>query len=170
MARRQQNKTQQVQHAKNDLNNKTKPGSRIPQTMVVRMGKRTLGSSASQLALDTRSVMEPHTATRLRERRGNRLRDFATMAGPLGVSHFLLFNRAEESGNVNLRIAVHPRGPTLTFRVEKYSLCKDVAKSQARPKQGGTNFRKVAPPLVCTVSRLCLTHSLVVLTMLGCYE
>jgi ribosome biogenesis protein SSF1/2 len=48
------------------------------------------------------------------------------MAGPLGVTHLLLFSKSKESGNTNLRLALTPRGPTLHFRVEKYSLCKDV--------------------------------------------
>ena len=58
------------------------------------------------------------------------------MAGPLGVSHLLLLSRSP-SGNTNLRLAVTPRGPTLHFRVEKYSLCKDVQKAQKHPKGGG---------------------------------
>jgi ribosome biogenesis protein SSF1/2 len=89
--------------------------------------------------------MEPQTASRLKERKNNKLRDYTTMAGPLGVTHLLLFSRSS-SGNTNLRIAVTPRGPTLHFRVEQYSLCKDVQKSQKRPKSGGKEF--IAPPLL----------------------
>lgn len=67
------------------------------------------------------------------------------MAGPLGVSHLLLFSRST-SGNTNLRLALTPRGPTLHFRVEKYSLCKDVQKAQKRPKAGGKDY--LSPPLL----------------------
>jgi ribosome biogenesis protein SSF1/2 len=56
------------------------------------------------------------------------------MAGPLGVTHLLLFSKSKETGNTNLRLALTPRGPTLHFRVERYSLCKDVSKSM---KSGG---------------------------------
>lgn len=111
----------------------SKPGSRVPKSMVIRIGASDVGPSISQLVKDVRSTMEPHTASRLKERRGNKLRDYTTMAGPLGVSHLMLFSRSER-GNTNMRLAVTPRGPTLHFRVEKYSLCRDVTKSQKRPK------------------------------------
>lgn len=67
------------------------------------------------------------------------------MAGPLGVTHLLLFSRSN-SGNTNLRVALAPRGPTLHFRVEKYSLCRDVAKSQKHPRGGGKEY--LTPPLL----------------------
>ena len=68
------------------------------------------------------------------------------MAGPLGVSHLLLFSRSS-TGNTNLRVALTPRGPTLHFRVEKYSLCKDVRRAMKHAKSGGTEFQN-APLLV----------------------
>lgn len=68
------------------------------------------------------------------------------MCGPLGVSHLLLFSRSE-SGNTNLRLARTPRGPTLHFRVENYSLCKDIIKSMKHYRAGPTDFH-VAPLLV----------------------
>ena len=68
------------------------------------------------------------------------------MAGPLGVSHLLLFSRSE-SGNTNLRLAKIPRGPTLHFRVEKYSLAKDIVKSMKHPRSGIDDYQ-LAPLLV----------------------
>jgi ribosome biogenesis protein SSF1/2 len=68
------------------------------------------------------------------------------MCGPLGVTHLLLFSRSE-SGNTNLRLARTPRGPTLHFRVENYSLCKDIFKSMRHPRAGANDFQ-VAPLLV----------------------
>ena len=67
------------------------------------------------------------------------------MAGPLGVSHLLLFSRST-TGNTNLRMAITPRGPTLHFRVEQYSLCKDVLKAMKHPKTGGKEY--LSPPLL----------------------
>lgn len=116
-----------------------------PKSMVIRIGAGEVGSSVSQLAKDVRQVMEPGTASRLKERRANRLRDYVTMTGPLGVTHLLLFSRSE-SGNTNLRIATTPRGPTLHFRVEKYSLCKDVRRAQRHPRGGGKEY--ITPPLL----------------------
>ncbi|KAF2153755.1 Brix-domain-containing protein [Myriangium duriaei CBS 260.36] len=115
----------------------SKPGERTPKSMVIRIGAGEVGASVSQLVKDVREVMEPHTASRLKERRANKLRDYTTMAGPLGITHLLLFSRSE-NGNTNLRLAITPRGPTLHFRVTNYSLCKDIVKSLKRAKSVGT--------------------------------
>ncbi|RFU73311.1 ribosome biogenesis ssf1 [Trichoderma arundinaceum] len=119
--------------------------ARDPKSMVIRIGAGEVGSSISQLAADVRKVMEPGTASRLKERRGNRLKDYVVMCGPLGVTHLLLFSRSE-GGNTNMRVALAPRGPTLNFRVEKYSLCKDIQKIQRHPKGMGKEF--LAAPLL----------------------
>ncbi|ORX98773.1 Brix domain-domain-containing protein [Clohesyomyces aquaticus] len=117
-----------------------------PKSMVIRIGAGEVGASVTQLVKDVRHVMEPDTAVRLKERRANKLRDYTTMCGPLGVTHLLLFSRSE-AGNTNLRMARTPRGPTLHFRVEKYSLCKDIMKAQKHPRAGANDFH-VAPLLV----------------------
>jgi ribosome biogenesis protein SSF1/2 len=119
--------------------------NRPPKSMVVRMGAGDVGASVSQLTKDFRAMMEPDTASRLKERKSNKLKDYTTMAGPLGITHVFLFSRSK-SGNTNLRIAPTPRGPTLHFKVEKYSLCKDVTKSQKHPRGGGKEY--LTPPLL----------------------
>ncbi|KAH9825546.1 brix domain-containing protein [Teratosphaeria destructans] len=124
----------------------SKPGERRPRSMVIRIGAGEVGPSVTQLVRDVRSMMEPETATRLKERKSNKLRDYTSMAGPLGVTHLLLFSRSS-SGNTNLRLALTPRGPTFHFRVEKYSLCKDVHKSMKRPKTDRSEYLN-APLLV----------------------
>jgi ribosome biogenesis protein SSF1/2 len=68
------------------------------------------------------------------------------MAGPLGVTHLFLFSRSK-TGNVHLRVALAPRGPTLTFRIDHYALCKDIAKAQKHPRGGGKEYLN-APLLV----------------------
>ncbi|KAL5114282.1 rRNA-binding ribosome biosynthesis protein [Pleosporales sp. CAS-2024a] len=123
-----------------------KPQHGQPKSMVIRIGAQDVGSSVSQLVHDVRHVMEPDTAVRLKERRANKLRDYTTMCGPLGVTHLLLFSRSS-AGNTNLRLARTPRGPTLHFRVEQYSLCKDVFKSMRHPRAGANDYL-VAPLLV----------------------
>ncbi|KAL8873349.1 MAG: hypothetical protein Q9174_001169 [Haloplaca sp. 1 TL-2023] len=163
MARRRHKKRTHV-GAFNGPTNGTSANSsaRGPKTMVIRVGAGEVGSSVTQLVKDVRSTMEPSTASRLRvsvpvltslysvahlhqERRSNKLRDYTTMAGPLGVSHLLLFSRSS-TGNTNLRLALTPRGPTLHFRVETYSLCKDVRKALRHPQGGGKEY--LTPPLL----------------------
>ncbi len=77
------------------------------------------------------------------------------MAGPLGVSHLLLFSRSS-TGNTNLRLALTPRGPTLHFRVEQFSLCKDVRKALKHPKGGGREY--LTPPLLVMNNFVTLPH------------
>lgn len=67
------------------------------------------------------------------------------MAGPLGVTHLMLFSKSK-TGNTNMRLAVTPRGPTLHFQVENYSLCKDVERALKRPRSGGQDHK--TPPLL----------------------
>lgn len=128
-----------------------KPGTSnrlaVPQSMVIRMGASDIGSSVSQLAADFRECVQPHTAARLKERRSNRLRDYTTMAGPLGVTHFFLFSRSD-AGNVHLRFALHPRGPTLHFRVDEYTLSKDIQKALKRSRAGWQEAFATPPLLV----------------------
>jgi ribosome biogenesis protein SSF1/2 len=146
MAKARKKKRTHVQ-INNDGQRPGKAGTvnRPPKSMVVRMGAGDVGPSVSQLTKDFRAMMEPDTASRLKERKSNKLKDYTTMAGPLGITHVFLFSRSK-SGNTNLRIAPTPRGPTLHFKVEKYSLCKDVAKSQKHPRSSRKEY--LSPPLL----------------------
>lgn len=67
------------------------------------------------------------------------------MAGPLGVSHLLLFSQTETA--TNLRIAKFPQGPTLFFRILSYALMKDVVALQKKPRSPGIEYA-TAPLLV----------------------
>lgn len=60
-------------------------------------------------------MMEPNTATHLKETRKNVLKDFVAVSGPLGVSHFLILTATKNASY--LRLAKTPRGPTLTMKV-----------------------------------------------------
>ncbi|KAH3661826.1 hypothetical protein OGAPHI_006004 [Ogataea philodendri] len=94
-------------------------------------------------------MMLPHTAINLRERKRNKLKDFLVMAGPLGISQLMIFSQNEETGSTQLRFAVMPKGPTINFRIQEYSLCKDVARNQKLPKsvsKSGPEF--LNPPLL----------------------
>lgn len=130
------------------LQQENKP-SDVPQSMVLKMGdhKRRPTHALGQLVHDFRLMMQPHTASRLKERRSNKLKDFLVMAGPLGVSHFFIFSQSS-SGNTTLRLAKTPRGPTLYFRVTSFSLCADIQRSQSQPHALSPSELQQAPVLV----------------------
>lgn len=59
------------------------------------------------------------------------MKDYEAVAGQLNVSHLLFLSQTES--NVILRVAKHPNGPTLHFRVQKFMLQKQVKATQKRP-------------------------------------
>ena len=84
-----------------------------------------------QLMLDTRKMMSPYTASSLKVKKGNVLKDFLTIAGPLNIKHILSFSKTKE--NVSFRLITTPKGPTMTFAVEEYVLKKDIESALKRP-------------------------------------
>ncbi|ORY27467.1 putative rRNA binding protein [Naematelia encephala] len=137
--RRRKNRT----HLKGPAKGETEEN--VPKSFVIKSGQVT--KSISQLVRDTRQLMEPNTASRLRERPHARLRDYLTMAPSLHVTHLLAFTLTD-AANVHLRVARLPQGPTLTFRVQRYSLMKDLVNASLRNigKTPGGEFRN--PPLL----------------------
>ncbi|KAK1317167.1 Peter Pan-like protein [Acorus calamus] len=82
--------------------------------------------------MDLRKLMLPHTALKLKEKRRNNLKDFLNVAGPMGVTHFMMLSKT--GFGPYLRVARTPQGPTLTFKIHEYSTAADVAQSQTRPR------------------------------------
>ncbi|XP_076000166.1 suppressor of SWI4 1 homolog [Genypterus blacodes] len=108
----------------------------VPHSFVFNRGQ--IGKNVAQLVLDVRRVMEPYTAESLKMRKKNVLKDFVAIAGPLGVTHFVIFSKTPAT--VNMRLARLPKGPTLTFRVLKYSLIKDVVSSLKKHRMHEQQF------------------------------
>lgn len=65
------------------------------------------------------------------------------MAGPLGVTHFLILSQSDE--HVNLRLGRVPRGPTLSFQVDSYMLMKHVHAMQRRPMDTTVRQQRHSP-------------------------
>ncbi|CAI9536363.1 unnamed protein product [Staurois parvus] len=114
----------------------------VPHSFVFHRGQ--VGKSLQQLIEDVRQAMEPFTASSLKVRKKNSLKDFVAVAGPLGVTHFLIFTKTET--NVNFKFVRLPRGPTLHFRVTQYSLVKDVISALKRHRMHEQQFAH--PPLL----------------------
>uniref|UniRef100_A0A8U7P6D8 Uncharacterized protein n=1 Tax=Corvus moneduloides TaxID=1196302 RepID=A0A8U7P6D8_CORMO len=100
--------------------------------------------SVRSLVRDLRRVLEPDTARNLQVRRSNSLRDLVAVAGPLGVSQFLVLSKSQTG--INLKIFRLPGGPTLTFKVLQYSLVRDVVSALRRHRMHEQQFRH--PPLL----------------------
>ncbi|CAM9864613.1 unnamed protein product [Chrysoparadoxa australica] len=115
---------------------------RPPQSFVFKKGKVKL--HVSELVEEMRRMMEPHTARNLKERKKNAVKDLAAVAGPLGVSHLHYFTQTDSS--LSYRIARCPDGPTLTFRVNQYTLARCVRSIHKRPVDVTHAFK--TPPLV----------------------
>jgi len=101
----------------------------------------------SALVGDIRELMSPYTALKLKERSKANLKDYAEMSGPLGVTHVLAVSQNDEI--VNFKIARAPTGPTLSFRVEGFTLGAQVKRVQRRPFSQGQRLFKT-PPVVVT--------------------
>jgi len=129
MGRKKRGKSAKRARASQAQHEEAEPLVKAPHSFVFHRGN--VGDSVLQLVQDLRKVMEPFTASKLKAQQRNNLRDFISIAGPLGVSHFLMLTRTEVA--VNLRIVRVPRGPTLTFRVTEYCLSRDVVSSLRKP-------------------------------------
>uniref|UniRef100_A0A671WZJ4 Peter pan homolog n=1 Tax=Sparus aurata TaxID=8175 RepID=A0A671WZJ4_SPAAU len=108
----------------------------VPHSFVFHRGQ--IGKNVGQLIMDVRRVMEPFTAESLKIKKKNVLKDFVTIAGPLGVTHFIIFSKTPTS--VNMRLARLPKGPTLHFKVLKYSLIKDVVSTLKKHRMHEQQF------------------------------
>lgn len=97
--------------------------TKAPHSFVVHRGHK-VGKSVEELTTDFRKVMEPFTASSLKLRPKNTVKDLVSLAGPLNVTHLVMFTRTELGPY--LRLCRFPRGPTLTFRINGYSLARDV--------------------------------------------
>ncbi|KAH9946239.1 Brix-domain-containing protein [Epithele typhae] len=139
MARRRKNRT----HLKGGAASNPATAEGVPKSFVIKHGQ--VGTSLTHLVRDVRKVMEPNTASRLRERARNKLKDFLTMAPALGVTHLLAFTLTDVAPS--LRIVRLSAGPTLSFRIERYSLVKDIINSSRRARSMST-VEYLSPPLL----------------------
>ncbi len=122
--------------------------AKVPRSLVIRRGKTEV--ELSELVGDIRNMMRPYTALNFKEDARNRkmtLSRYATaLAGPLGITHLLALN--QNAGRVSMRIGRTPGGPTLTFRVKRFTLGKHVRKIQRHSYDNVKMYD--SPPVVVT--------------------
>ncbi|KAM4880215.1 suppressor of SWI4 1 homolog isoform 1-T1 [Sylvia borin] len=116
--------------------------SSVPHSFVFPRGR--VGKNLRSLVRDLRRVLEPFTARNLQVRRSNSLRDLVAVAGPLGVTQFLVLSKSQSG--INLKLFRLPGGPTLTFKVLQYSLVRDVVSALKRHRMHEQQF--LHPPLL----------------------
>lgn len=97
-----------------------------------------------ELVDDLRKVMLPNTAVNLQEQEKNTLKDFVNVAGPLGVTHFMVLSGTDIG--TYLRLIKVPQGPTLTFKVSNYTLQSDLLRIQTHKHQ--ITFEYKTPPIL----------------------
>jgi ribosome biogenesis protein SSF1/2 len=77
------------------------------------------------------------------------MKDYLSIAPALHVSHILSFTLTPIAPS--MRIIRVPSGPTLTFRIERYSLMKDLLNSSRRPRSIGMEY--LSPAVVRSFTR-----------------
>eukprot|EP00494_Astrolonche_serrata_P029318 UN29585 len=110
---------------------------KTPRSFVFSRGD--VSPAVQTLVQNIRRIMSPNSADSLKVKKSNKMKDFINVAGPLGVTHFWIFTQSKLG--VNMRLIRVPHGPTLTFRVEKFSLCRDIASFQKRPENAESGLR-----------------------------
>lgn len=100
-----------------------------PRSLIVRRGK--VGKNVRSLIMDLRNAFGPNTASKVKERTSNTLKEFLHACSVLAVTHLVTLtqNTKKSSSTPNLRIARATTGPTLTFNVEKYALSADIRRA-----------------------------------------
>ena len=121
---------------------------KIPRSLVIRRGKTE--SELIELVTDIRKLMRPYTALNFKEDATNRkvtLSHYATsLSSSMGVTHLLAIS--QNSSKITLRIGRTPSGPTLSFRVKRFTLGRQIKAVQRRPYDSTKAYD--SPPIVVT--------------------
>lgn len=96
------------------------------------------------LTKDFRQIMEPFTASSLRENKKNKIKDFVTLSGMFHVSHMVVFNKAVQQ--LSFKVMRLPKGPTLTYKIHQFTLARDVLASMKKQYYNDISFKHA--PLV----------------------
>mmetsp|Transcript_14036 Transcript_14036/g.26293 ORF Transcript_14036/g.26293 Transcript_14036/m.26293 type:complete len:300 (+) Transcript_14036:47-946(+) len=100
----------------------------IQTTLILRRGK--VGPVIKHLISELRIVFYPNTPTQIQEGSKQTLGDILEAAEANQASNLLLFTCTENS--TYLKAVCLPTGPTVTYKVDKFSLASDVCRSAAK--------------------------------------
>jgi len=152
--KRTKTRTHVIENDKAATSLSTNDALKIPRSLVVRRGK--VESEVIELIQDLRTLLLPYTALNFQEDTKNSklsksLEYYAKeLTGPLGVTHIL--SLSQNQSKLTLRIARTPTGPTLTFKIQQFSLSKHIRQMQRRPFDINSPSSKIRthPPIVVT--------------------
>ena len=132
-----------TQRTKKQNNEETEEVKRAPHSFVINKG--LVGRNVNKLIADLRTILEPNTASHLKVKKTNSIKDFVSVASIFHVTHLICLTKTQK--NIFMRFCRVPHGPTLFFKIKSYTLGKDVRSSLRRPLMNQKLFRK-SPLLV----------------------
>lgn len=112
----------------------------VPKSFIISRGPVT--PAIKDLEGDWRWLMSPNSALKLKPHKNNSLKDFVSVSSVFGVTHLLVFTQTKLSPY--LKVSRMPQGPTVTFRIEEFSLCSDVRSNQKKSRVASADFLKSA--------------------------
>jgi len=113
----------------------TQEEMKTPRSLVVRRGK--VESEVVELVHDLRNLMMPYTALKFQEdtkssKLSKSLAHYAKeLTGSLGLTHIMSLSQNKDK--LSMRMARTPAGPTLTFKIQQFSLSRNIRQVQRRP-------------------------------------
>ncbi|CAF0790146.1 unnamed protein product [Adineta ricciae] len=144
MGRKQRGRAARNARRKLPPNFETDEVRRAPHVLVFKRGV-SVGNNVKELIRDMRRVMEPFTAPNLKVSRKNALKDFIAISNHFHVTHLMTFSKTQLS--TYMRLIRVPRGPTLNFRIRRFTHSRDIVSALKRPQTFPKQFEH-APLLV----------------------
>lgn len=111
---------------------------KAPHSFVIKRGIVT--KPVTELMTNFRQIMEPFTASNLKVKKQNVIKDFVDVAAALSVTHIVMFTMTDQA--VYLKLCRLPRGPTITFKIKEFTTAREVRASQKRPIMSHGLFRQ----------------------------
>lgn len=109
------------------------------------INKGLVGRNVNKLIQELRLILEPNTASQLKVKKANSIKDFVSVASIFHVTHLICLTKTRK--NIFMRFCRLPHGPTLFFRIQNYTLGKDVRSNLRRPLMNQKLFQR-SPLLV----------------------
>lgn len=104
-----------------------------------------------RLVSELRIMLYPNTSLHLKESSQSTLKDIMATSHQAEASHLVMVSLTSTAPY--LKLIKTPHGPTITYRIEQFTLAQDVGKTQAKKTLLQPDYK--APPLLVTVG---ITH------------